>query len=588
MDDTSQITVLKIKNWSQKIPNKNALFFKRDNYLQSVTWHEYYQQILAVGKSLFASGFNFQDKAIIVSNNCPEWVYSQFGINAAGGVSTALYVTDNPSQYQNLINHSDSKFVFAQNEEIYKKLFSIKEALPNIKKIIVFEDFQNRDPNWSISFKDFLKLGSKVNPLEIEKRIYKLSPDDPACFIYTSGTTASPRAVICSHANFHYVGEALIKRFPVKNPRLISYLPLCHSSEQAMTNITQLAKGGEVYFCPDVNELKDYLQLAKPNIFMGVPRVWEKVQASLQQAFLETKGTFKGKLLDWARKIELEAYLKENKSKKIEVSFKRKLANKLVLSKIKRKLGVDLVEVPAVGAAPMNRGTAEFFGSIGIRILNGFGMTENTGPAITCLKGNYNEIFSVGFPLEGIKFKIAEDGELLLRGQSMTKGYYKDPEATKELWKDNWLHTGDIAKMLEDGSLRITDRKKNIIVNAGGKNILPAPIEDLLMSISGVEHAVVVGDQMPFLSALITVNQNELSSEDANKLTNYLNDHIGKSVNPNVPRYQRIKKFHILSNSFSIEKGELTPTLKVKRNFIIKKYQSDINYCFENGSTVNL
>ncbi len=429
-----------------------------------------------------------------------------------------------------------------------------------------------------------------------------VKPDDLALLIYTSGTTGVPKGAMCTHRGIDAMGQSFIDTYPVTldiDPsRLISYLPLCHVAEQVFTNFLGLRSASETYFCPDLSQIKDHLVAARPHLFFGVPRVWEKFEAALTANLLTATG-LKAKLTAWARLVELQSARRSIETGKEVDTFQRRLANKLVISKIKSAIGLDELVGAGSGAAPAAHSTLEFFASIGILIHEGFGMTETTGMA-TAQPLGMPRFGSVGQALPGVEIRIADDGEILLRGPNMVPGYLHMPEETAELYADDrWMRTGDLGALDQDGFLSITGRKKDLLITAGGKNVAPAEMENHLQGIPGVGQAVVVGDRQPYLCAILALEEEALPdlcnaagvevaplAEIAGneKVRAFLADRVESDCNTKVARYQTIKKFEVLPHMLSVEGGELTPTMKVKRNVINDKYKSVIDGMYASGA----
>ncbi|BBM82788.1 AMP-dependent synthetase/ligase [Candidatus Uabimicrobium amorphum] len=577
-----------INYWAEKIPDRNALYNKAGNTWQTTSWKEYKEKVDAVSRSLIALGHKSDECVGIIAHNCKEFLFSQFGIVGAGGIPAPIYVTSKADQVAYILKHSKSRFVIIEDETQYKKLVQERDNI-DVEKVIVLRDFADRDKEWSLSFDEFMQLGNKEHEEERQSRLKALDKDKTMLLIYTSGTTGRPKAVIITHNNLYATGSIAIRRFNLKRTRVVSYLPLSHIAEQIITNAAQLYTGGEVYLCPDMKEVKDYLIEARPNVFLGVPRVWEKFADAVGKQLSQATG-MKRKLLDWARKVELACFDKGAKQGKNIQSFSRKLANKLVISKIKERLGFDRIEVAVTGAAPISIETQKFFASIGITIFEVYGMSETSGLISTTvpLKPRFG---TVGKSFDELELRIAEDGEILVKGPNMSPGYLHDEENTAELWEGGWLHTGDIGKFDDEGNLVITDRKKNLIITAGGKNIAPQPIEQALHSIPGIGHAVVVGDRRKYLVAVLTLDHenmpaiaeelnieyqstSDLATDDS--FLAYVEEKVQNDVNTGLAQYQTIKKFYIHPQEFSVETGEMTPTMKVKRKVVIQKYDAEI------------
>jgi long-chain acyl-CoA synthetase len=397
------------------------------------------------------------------------------------------------------------------------------------------------------------------------------------------------------------MGRAFIDTYPpdpeIDPGRYVSYLPLCHVVEQMFTNFTGLRTASETYFCADLTKIKDHLLAARPHFFFGVPRVWEKFEAALSANFSTATG-LKAKLATWARRVELESAKRSMDTGKVVDTFQRRLANKLVISKIKRAIGLDELSAVGSGAAPAALSTLEFFASIGILIHEGFGMTETTGMATSQPLG-MPRFGSVGQALPGVEIRIADDGEILLHGPNMVSGYLNMPDESAALTTDDgWMRTGDLGALDKDGFLSITGRKKDLLITAGGKNIAPAEMENHLQGIPGVAQAIVVGNRQPYLCAILALEEEalpdlckaagvpvaplaEIASNE--KVHAFLADRVESDCNSKVARYQTIKKFEVLPHMLSVVGGELTPTMKVKRNIINDKYKAIIDGMYENA-----
>ena len=579
----------KLRGWAEKTPTSNALHTRTNTGWNSVKWFDYNRNVESVAKGLISLGLKKGECSVIIGNNRVEWLYAQFGIMAAGGVATPSYQTNTAEQLAYIINHSKARFVFAENQVQYDKLIEYRSELSHLEKVILFDEVKSADSDWTISFSDFLKLGEASDNKPFEERMNLIDQDDNAFIIYTSGTTGVPKAVLTTHYHLSYVGETLLRRFdmPIKS-RSISYLPLSHIAEQIATNNLQLETGGEVYLCPDALQMKNYLPLVQPNVLLGVPRVWEKVESALK-GIIEGSTGFKKKLLKWGLRTELAAFDKEQETGKPVSSFARTLANKLVIRKIKDKLGMNQIIHAFIGAAPSNLDNLRFFASLGIQINEVYGMTETTGILATTSPSN-RKFGTVGKPLEGVEIRISSDGEIIARGPALTKGYLHMAAETAELWEGGWLHTGDIGVFDADGNLKITDRKKDLIITAGAKNVAPQPIEALLKRIEGISQAVVVGDKKPYLIALLTIDPLAIDA---------LNEKLGLSVgnskelnaskifqeymvnqvilvNSKTAKFENIGRFKVLDDDFTVENGELTPTMKMKRKVVNEMYAIEI------------
>ncbi len=587
--------VHQIADQAQRKPDVEAIFRRApDGSWHGLRWSDYYREVRAIAKGLIALGHQDGECVALVGANRVEWVLCQFGIMAAGGVPAPIYVTNTPRQVGFIVANCRAKIAVCDGAESLQKYVSCQED-----GSIAVERFVTMDaassPRADVLDLDALKArGREVPDAELDARLERLDPQATALLIYTSGTTGDPKGVMLSHDGLVRVGKALMDLFPALRAdggyRTISYLPLCHIAEQVFTNLLHLDSGGEVYFCPDIKQIKDFLTEVRPTVFLGVPRVWEKFEAALQAKLGEATGV-KAKLAAWAMRTELDCFRKQVQSGEPCHTASRWLANKLVISKVKQKLGLDRLQLAATGAAPISVRTQEFFASLGICVYEGYGMSETTG--VATVSDLRRPVFgSVGRPLDGVGLKIGDDGEILLKGPTMTRGYLHMPEKTAALFtEDGWLRTGDKGSIDADGNLRITGRLKDLIITSGGKNVAPAELEAYLKTIPGIGQAVVVGEQKPYLCALLSLDPEgieelcrKLSIPAATlpevaahpRVREYFERAIEEQCNARVARYQTIKKFTVLPTEFSVETDELTPTMKIKRNVIRSKYADEI------------
>jgi long-chain acyl-CoA synthetase len=558
----------------------------------STSWGEYWQAVCDLAKGLISFGLQSGEGVALVGNNRCDWVISQMGISAATGVPAPIYVTNTVDQMAYIVNHCRARIAICDNQEqLHKYLTALDHGLIKLEHIITMDELDCEHPMVT-SLADVILRGSLEPDDELNQRMAAVEPDDLALLIYTSGTTGVPKGAMCTHRGIDALGRAFVDTYP-QNPegRYVSYLPLCHAIEQMFTNFTGLRVANETYFCPDMTKIRDYLVAARPHFFVAVPRVWEKFEASLGAELSKATG-LKAKLVGWARRVEFESVTRVMKTGKAVDTFQRRLANKLVISKIKSAIGLDELSDAGSGGAPAALSTLEFFASIGILIHECFGMTETTGLA-TAQPSGMPRFGSVGQALPGVEIRIADDGEILLRGLNMVSGYLYMPDKSAALnTDDGWMRTGDLGTLDEDGFLSIIGRKKDLLITSGGKNIGPAEMENHLRGIPGVGQAVVVGDSQPYLCAILALEEEalpdlckavgvpiaplaEIASNE--KIRAFLADRVESDCNSKVARYQTIKNFEVLPHMLSVEGGELTPTLKVKRNIINTKYKAIID-----------
>lgn len=589
----SRSLVHRVADWAAEKPDAKALLAKVAGEWRSWTWADYHADLRAVAKGLMVRGHQPGECVALLGDNRAEWVLCELGIMAARGIPAPIYTTNTDEQTRFIVDHSEARVVICDKQEQLEKLLRCLPAGGRVTTLVTMDDLPNADAR-VISLSTLMEEGRAARDAPLDARIDAITDTETALLIYTSGTTGTPKAVQLDHGQMMGVAAAIMARMPpLAQPggyRVVSYLPLCHVAEQIFTAFFHLHSGGEVAFCPSMTQLKDYLVEVRPTLFLGVPRVWEKFQAALE-ARLSSGSALSRKLAAWALATELSAFRAEQASGRPVSTLSRRIANALVIDKIKRGLGLDQLVAAATGAAPIRQGTLEFFASLGVIIYEAYGMSETTGVA-TCSHLGRPVFGSVGEPLEGVQLSIAADGEILLKGRTMTRGYLRQPDLTAELIDaEGWLHTGDLGAVDPTGNLRITGRKKDILITAGGKNVAPARMEALIQAIPGVGQVVVVGDRQPYLAALITVDPEALDSLKA-KLGSaaptvaalgrepaflaWLQQRIDAACNDQVARYETIKRFAVLPTDFSVEGGELTPTLKLKRDVIAEKYAQDI------------
>jgi long-chain acyl-CoA synthetase len=595
-----------IRHWAETTPTRPALHGKRGGVWFALTWSDYWENVRTLGKAFISMGVERGDCVTFCGRNDPAWLELQFALQAVQGIPAPIYATNTVEQTAYIIGNCRARIAVVDGDEQLDKLLRAeREGLfPALAHIVMYADVTRRDDARIKSFDECLALGRAESDATLDARLDALTPDETCQLIYTSGTTGQPKGVMLTHAGQLFVGEAVVKRFEaVASPEryiALSYLPLCHQAEQLFSSVFSLVTGGQVYFCPDIAQIREYLLEVRPTVFLGVPRVWEKFEAALAARLAQATGV-KGVLAKLARAAELEAF-----ERQVELgdptysNVRRKLARKLVIDNVKAALGLDRIEVAATGSAPISASTQQFFASLGICIYEGYGMSENSGLA-TITDYRKPRFGTVGTPLEGMELRISDDGEILLRGPNNTKGYLHMPEASKELYEaDGWLRTGDLGGLDDEGNLIITGRIKELIITAGGKNVAPVEMENYIKTIVGVGNAVVVGDRQPFLCALVTLDPEALDRlADAagvprapmaelatnKKVRAYLEQKIETECNRKVARYQTIKKIEILPHEFSVEADELTATMKIKRAVIAQKYADVIARFYQAGGT---
>jgi long-subunit acyl-CoA synthetase (AMP-forming) len=481
---------------------------------------------------------------------------------------------------------------FADTATQVAKFVAEKERLPKLEVVVQMTGKPAADAGGGklrvLGWSEFLKLGDDLPEADLEARMKAQKPDDVCTLIYTSGTTGEPKAVMITHTNLVWTAGSLLPTLKLGPEDVtLSYLPLSHIAEQILTIHGPMAMGSLVYFAESLEKLGENLAEVRPTLFMGVPRVWEKIQAKMQAAGAKAP-PFRKKLVAWARKTGLAGGFAEQRHEPKPLLYP--VAKKIVFDKVRKALGLDRARLCVTSAAPIARDTLEFFLALGIPVLEVYGMSECTGPATYSPPEDYRT-GKCGVVLPGSELKLAEDGEICMRGKHVFKGYLKDAESTKNaLDAEGWLHSGDIGTIDKDGFLQITDRKKDLLITAGGENIAPQVLEGHLKGIPVVAQAVVIGDRRKYLSALLTLDPDRLKTEaelagsaarsvdDASKC-DVFKRHLEKqieTVNGKLARVQTIKRFAIIPKEFSIDGGELTPTMKVKRKVVNEKYSREI------------
>lgn len=573
-------------------PESPALRVKRDGTWQTTTWRGYRDGSRRFARALISLGVEPGRGVAIMSFNRPEWFLADQGAIAAGALPVGVYTNLTAEQVAYVARHSESQVAVVENAEHLDKFLAVRGGLPDLKTLVLLDGAS--DAPGVIGWEQMMALGDDVPEADLEARLAAQKPDDVCTLIYTSGTTGPPKGVMQTHRNLIWTPTTVAGEFALGHEHsVISYLPLAHSAEQMVSLYIPLARGLCTWFAESLEKIGENLREVRPNVFFAVPRVWEKIQAAMIEAGAKNP-PLKKKIAAWARRVGLEAGYAEQRGEPKPWTYP--IADKLVFSKVRERLGLDRALICATGAAPISLDTAEFFLSLGIPIMEAYGLTETSAPATVSRPGRYRTA-AAGYVLPGSEMRTAEDGELFVRGPHIFKGYYKDPEATREVLSDDgWFATGDIGEVEESGFVRITDRKKEILVTSGGKNVAPQPIEARLKAIPGVDNAVVLGDRRNYLTALFTVEPQQaraaLAGSDAGDgaggaertpadlaadpaLRRHLEAELEK-VNAALARYEQIKRFAVLPEPFSVEGGELTPTMKLKRRVIHEKYADEI------------
>lgn len=566
----------------------DCLMIKKGGVYTNISGSEVIAAVEAVASTLLLWGVQKGDRIGLLAENRPEWTYADLGIQCAAAITVPIYGTLPTAQIEYIVKDSEMQYLFVSNETQLKKILEICNNCPQIKKIVVFDPPSSLPEN-VISFQSFLEQGKeqfKKNPNAVRERAAQLQPDDVFSIIYTSGTTGEPKGVMLTHKNVISNVIAVCELFTFQpTDCTLSFLPLSHIFERMAGYYTMLYAGTTIAYAENIESVPKNLAEVKPTILISVPRVYEKFYQRVMDNVAAEHG-IKKSLAMWALKVASE-YTDKKLSGKPVPSFKYKIADKLVLSKIRGRLGGRL-RIMLSGGAALPRQLGLFFYGLGLTILEGYGLSE-TSPVICVNLPHKFKFGTVGPPIPGVEVRIAEDGEILTRGPHVMKGYYKKQKATDEaITPDKWFRTGDIGEIDQDGFLRITDRKKDLIVTSGGKNIAPQFVENALKTSRYVTQIVVLGDKRKFACALIVPNLDNVKKIAAAQAMPDSEILKSKAVLSEIQRdleehskdlapFERVKKIALLEKEFTIESGELTPSLKIKRNVVEKRYKEVID-----------
>jgi len=571
-----------------KFQDRVALRRKEYGIWNRISWKEYGRKVKEVGAGMLSYGIKPGDRIAILGDNRPEWLICHLASMAVGGVTCGVYSTSASDQVKYVVGHSESRILFVENEEQVDKVLEIMTEL-DLEQVVVW------DPKglWGFShpgiifFDAFLKKGKahlEAHPDCIEARMKAIDHGDTAMMIYTSGTTGRPKGAMISHGNILSITQSFMEATPMyERDELLSYLPLAHIYENLISLFQAVRSGATVNFVESINTLAQNLREVSPTVFASVPRIWEKF-ASMIEIRMSDSTLLKRAFYRAAVGVGL-CYVQAEKGKKGRWGLLYWPLYWLVLHHLRRQLGFDRVRWAVCAAAPASKDLFQFFNAIGVPLREGYGQTESTG-VIAVQRIDRPRWGFVGEPIPGVEVRIAQDGEILCRGDGVFQGYFKNPELTAETIKEGWLHTGDVGAM-ENGFLKIMDRKKDIIITAGGKNITPAFIENKLKFGQYVQDAVVIGDGRKYLTALILIDEDNVTKyaqDNRIPFTTFAdltqNPEIRKlidgevaKVNKTLSKVETIKKFELLPRRFYEEDGDVTPTKKVKRRFLEKRYK---------------
>ena len=551
----------------------------------SKTYREVGEIVRQLALGLIELGIEKGDKVSILANTRPEWTYFDFAALSVGATVVPIYQTNSPEECRYVLENSDANAVIVEDSEQLAKIDEIRDQVPKLEHVIRIDGSGGN----ALSMDELIEAGSSRSDSEWEQRWQSVTPEDICTFIYTSGTTGPPKGCVISHGNYRsMVTMALDESVLESESTTYLFLPLAHSFALLIQFLSFDLGGNLAYWERDPLKIIPNLAEVEPEYFPSVPRIFEKIYTAATGE-IEKAGGIKKLVFNWATGVGRKVRERERAGKPVGFLLRKQyeIADQQVLSKIRALFG-GRIKNCVTGAAPINPEILRFFDAAGVLVLEGWGMTE-TSTAATVARPDAFKFGKVGRAFKGCEIKIADDGEILVRGPNVFQGYYKNQEATRETLENGWLHTGDIGELDEDGYLSITGRKKDIIITAGGKNITPANLEAEIKQSPYVSQCVVIGDRRPYLVALITLDMEECEklckekgwSTELEQLRRdegmraLIQQHLDK-VNEKFARVEQVKKFEILPHDLSQETGELTPTMKVKRNVVADKFEKDV------------
>lgn len=565
------------------------LWNKRDGAYRSKSWAETRAEVGKLARCLAGLGVEPGDRVALVAENRPEWCVADLAVMSAGAVTVPAYTTNGPDDHAYILQHSGAKGVILSGKAVAKRLMPALQRSPDIRFAVFMDSIEGAGeaPVTALSWADALSRGERAP--EVADRGAALAPDDLACLIYTSGTGGRPKGVMLSHRNIlaNAAGVlTLLERLELGEELFLSFLPLSHSYEHTVGQCLPIVLGAQIYYAEGAETLSANLVEVRPTILPCVPRLFEVLRQRILSG-VEREGGVKARLFHAAVDLGARRY-REGGKLPPHLALADLALDRLVRAKVRERFGGRLKAMVS-GGAPLNYDIGLFFTALGLPLIQGYGQTESA-PVVSVNPPWRSKLDTVGPPLTGVEVRIAEDGEILVRGDLVMRGYWDDPEATAAALKDGWLHTGDVGELDADGYLRITDRKKDIIVNSGGDNIAPQRVEGILLLEPEIGQALVYGDRRPNLVALVvphaefvkryarehgvTADGAALAADPAFK------DAIGEAVaraNKGLSAIERVRRSHVLPEPFTVENGMMTPTLKLRRHLIIKTYQDAID-----------
>ncbi|MBT8220005.1 MAG: AMP-binding protein [Bacteroidia bacterium] len=595
MNNKEYIVPKQLRAITKKLGNQVAMRHKRFGLWQEITWRDYYNRTLELASGMYDLGVRKGDFVGIIGENCPEWLYVDMAAQMLGATSVGIYTTNAWEQVRYVVNHAGCKLLFAQDEEQVDKWLRFRSESPHLEKVIYWEDkgLTSMSDEQLMRFEDLMKSGVsslEANAQAIRELTNSIGPDDTAILVYTSGTTGNPKGAMLTNKNLLWVANSLATleegSMIDTDEEIMSFLPLCHIFERTFSVYLHMVQGYTVNFVESIDTVPQNLREIHPTVGYAVPRIWEKFYSKIYIT-MEDADWFNRQVYKLALGTSKKYFdkLDSGKNPSPFLALGNFLAQRGVFYYLKERLGMEKMRYAFSGAAPISPDILKFYRYIGLTMVEGYGMTETSAIISFSTLNNYKYGY-VGRAIPDSEVKIAEDGEIIARHPGIFKGYYKNPDATTAAKVDGWMHTGDIGEMDEDGYIKIVDRKKDLIITAGGKNIAPQFIENKLKFSPYINDAIVIGDRRKYLTAILALDEENINkyaqdhkiqystyadlaeNEDIRKLI----DKEVRKVNNQLAKVQNVRKYSILTKRLYQEDGEMTPTMKVKRNYINNTY----------------
>jgi long-chain acyl-CoA synthetase len=585
----------RLAQWSKETPQAVAQRYKKEGQWKEITAREYCDRVYHLALWLDSKGFKKEDAGVILAYNSPEWVHVDLAVLLLGGRSAGLYPNSNQKDIDYILNHTEATVLSVQNKDYFKK---IRELPARIQTLLVFDGDTSIHPSavaYSTAIEEGRKRAAQPGAKTLESLLAALDPHAGGFMIYTSGTTGNPKGALLSQDNMVFTADLASGywKLPYARGSTFSFLPLCHIAEKLQCVGVGVSQRYTVSFCTKFDNLSAELPEVQPTLLLCVPRLWEKMMEGVMTK-LKAAPPARKKLADWALAAgaRYTGARFENREPSLLETIQYRLAHKLVLSKVRHALGLTNAEMLASGAASLPAHVSKWFRSLGLEILEDFGQTESTG-VICMTQSGVESAGTVGKGVPGIEVKIAEDGEIVTRGRHVFVGYYKDPENTAKTILNGWLHTGDLAEVTPQGLIKIRGRKKEIMKTSGGKMIAPVPIEDRLKVADMISQVCMVGDGRKYFSALITLSDAVRAELDKkpnarderwivtdSAVISQVKSHVD-ALNAELASFEQIKRFAVIAREFSIDDGEMTPTLKMKRAVIEERFRPVIDSFYQ-------